>query len=64
MKKILDQQAVTHSAAGEFLHLMKALMAKLKVNSPIDFLAEFLLTEAQANDWGALSRKFCLSNTP
>ena len=31
LKKLLDQQNVTHKAAGEFLHLMKTLMAKLKV---------------------------------
>ena len=30
LKKCLDQQ-VTHQAAGEFLHVMKTLMAKLKV---------------------------------
>ncbi|KAG8215603.1 hypothetical protein J3R82DRAFT_7468 [Butyriboletus roseoflavus] len=28
----LDQQVVTHRSAGEFLHLMKTLMAKLKAN--------------------------------
>ncbi|KAF9231331.1 hypothetical protein BU15DRAFT_68421 [Melanogaster broomeanus] len=27
---LLDQQVVTHRAAGEFLHMMKTLMAKLK----------------------------------
>ncbi|KAI5998966.1 hypothetical protein F5J12DRAFT_928807 [Pisolithus orientalis] len=32
LKKCLDQQPVTHPAAGEFLHKMKALMAKLKAN--------------------------------
>ncbi|KAL4063347.1 hypothetical protein J3A83DRAFT_4404551 [Scleroderma citrinum] len=32
LKRRLDQQAVTHHAAGEFLHTMKALMAKLKAN--------------------------------
>jgi len=31
LKRRLDQQDVTHKAAGEFLHLMKTLMAKLKV---------------------------------
>ncbi|KAF9231472.1 hypothetical protein BU15DRAFT_68308 [Melanogaster broomeanus] len=32
IKKRLDHQQVTHNAAGEFLHLMKTLMAKLKAN--------------------------------
>ncbi|KIM52559.1 hypothetical protein SCLCIDRAFT_549343 [Scleroderma citrinum Foug A] len=32
LKRQLDQQAITHHAAGEFLHKMKALMAKLKAN--------------------------------
>ncbi|KAF9231816.1 hypothetical protein BU15DRAFT_81945 [Melanogaster broomeanus] len=32
LKRRLDQQVVTHKAAGEFLHLMKTLMAKLKAN--------------------------------
>ncbi|KAI9573409.1 hypothetical protein HD554DRAFT_2055827 [Boletus coccyginus] len=32
LKRRLDQQDVTHKAAGEFLHLMKSLMAKLKAN--------------------------------
>ncbi|KAF9231334.1 hypothetical protein BU15DRAFT_90941 [Melanogaster broomeanus] len=32
VKKRLDQQAITHRAAGEFLHMMKTLMAKLKAN--------------------------------
>ena len=31
LKRRLDQQVITHHAAGEFLHKMKALMAKLKV---------------------------------
>ncbi|KAF8548768.1 hypothetical protein OG21DRAFT_684156 [Imleria badia] len=32
LKRQLDKQAVTHRSAGEFLHLMKTLMAKLKAN--------------------------------
>lgn len=35
LKKRLDQQPVTHPAAGEFLHTLKTLMAKLKVSSII-----------------------------
>ena len=31
VKRQLDKQSVTHRSAGEFLHLMKTLMAKLKV---------------------------------
>ncbi|KAI6035782.1 hypothetical protein EDC04DRAFT_2880315 [Pisolithus marmoratus] len=32
LKRYLDQQVVTHHAAGEFLHKVKTLMAKLKAN--------------------------------
>ncbi|KAF9233644.1 hypothetical protein BU15DRAFT_90252 [Melanogaster broomeanus] len=32
VKRRLDRQVMTHKAAGEFLHLMKTLMAKLKAN--------------------------------
>ncbi|KAH7884451.1 hypothetical protein F5I97DRAFT_1937890 [Phlebopus sp. FC_14] len=32
LKRRLDKQVVTHQAAGEFLHMMKTLMAKLKAN--------------------------------
>ncbi|KAF8548559.1 hypothetical protein OG21DRAFT_1422875 [Imleria badia] len=32
LKRQLDKQVVTHRSAGEFLHLMKMLMAKLKAN--------------------------------
>ena len=31
LKRRLDQQPVTHRSAGQFLHMMKTLMAKLKV---------------------------------
>ena len=31
LKRRLDQQAITHRSAGEFLDIMKTLMAKLKV---------------------------------
>ncbi|KAI9571051.1 hypothetical protein HD554DRAFT_2017581 [Boletus coccyginus] len=32
LKRQLDKQVVTHRSAGEFLHTMKTLMAKLKAN--------------------------------
>ncbi|KAJ6620549.1 hypothetical protein B0H10DRAFT_1945867 [Mycena sp. CBHHK59/15] len=32
LKKSLDQQEITHPAAGEFLHTLKTLMAKIKAN--------------------------------
>ena len=35
LKRRLDQQVITHHAAGEFLHKMKALMAKLKVRKEL-----------------------------
>lgn len=31
LKKRLDRQEISHPSAGEFLHTMKTLMAKLKV---------------------------------
>jgi heme A synthase len=34
LKRKLDQQATSHHTAGEFLHRLKTLMAKLKVYSP------------------------------
>jgi hypothetical protein len=34
LKRKLDQQATSHHTAGEFLHTLKTLMAKLKVCSP------------------------------
>ncbi len=33
LKKRLDQQSISHPVAGEFLHTIKTLMAKLKVSS-------------------------------
>ncbi|KAJ7430289.1 hypothetical protein FB451DRAFT_1500209, partial [Mycena latifolia] len=32
MKRLLDKQEITHRTAGEFLHTLKTLMAKLKAN--------------------------------
>jgi hypothetical protein len=32
LKRDLDKQSITHSAAGEFLHKLKILMAKLKAS--------------------------------
>ncbi|KAJ7931787.1 hypothetical protein B0H13DRAFT_2227876 [Mycena leptocephala] len=32
MKRLLDKQEITHKTAGEFLHTLKTLMAKLKAN--------------------------------
>ena len=61
MKRLLDRQVVTHQSAGEFLHLMKTLMAKLRVRvvSWKTRTSRVLLTREhlQANDWGAVSRK-------
>jgi hypothetical protein len=34
LKRKLDQQSTSHHTAGEFLHTLKTLMAKLKVCSP------------------------------
>ncbi|KAH9047481.1 hypothetical protein EDB83DRAFT_2317547 [Lactarius deliciosus] len=45
LKRRLDLQSVSHPTAGEFLHTIKTLMAKLKLD-----------IFQQANDWGALSQ--------
>jgi hypothetical protein len=34
LKKRLDLQTISHPSAGEFLHTIKTLMAKLKVGPP------------------------------
>ena len=38
LKKKLDQQSTSHHTAGEFLHTLKTLMAKLKVHLPTFFI--------------------------
>ncbi|KAI0250860.1 hypothetical protein BJV78DRAFT_1282923 [Lactifluus subvellereus] len=48
LKKQLDLQKISHRTAGEFLHTIKTLMAKLK--------ARFHGSLSMANDWGALSQ--------
>jgi len=55
LKRRLDLQKTFHSTAGEFLHTIKTLMAKLKVRVSISISADFDAS-FQANDWGALSR--------
>jgi len=55
LKKRLDLQTISHPVAGEFLHTIKTLMAKLRVSSLFSPLFQGL-TFPQANDWGALSR--------
>ncbi|KAH9039451.1 hypothetical protein EDB83DRAFT_2411806, partial [Lactarius deliciosus] len=39
VKKKLDQQGTSHNTAGEFLHTLKTLMAKLKVPSVLENMA-------------------------
>jgi hypothetical protein len=57
LKKRLDLQKVSHPTAGEFLHRIKTLMAKLKVRHPFAFSDIVLSVFLQTNDWGALSRR-------
>jgi hypothetical protein len=38
LKRKLDQQSTSHHTAGEFLHTLKTLMAKLKVHLPTFFI--------------------------
>ncbi|KIJ07204.1 hypothetical protein PAXINDRAFT_19596 [Paxillus involutus ATCC 200175] len=57
VKRCLDQQVVTHRAAGEFLHMMKTLMAKLKVSVPyFGITSRPNARKSKANDWGAISQ--------
>ncbi|KAF9231332.1 hypothetical protein BU15DRAFT_68422 [Melanogaster broomeanus] len=42
LKRLLDQQVVTHRAAGEFLHTIKTLMAKLKVETLASHRAQLI----------------------
>ncbi|KIJ06916.1 hypothetical protein PAXINDRAFT_19882 [Paxillus involutus ATCC 200175] len=57
VKRRLDQQVVTHRAAGEFLHMMKTLMAKLKVSDPhFGITSRPNARKSKANDWGAISQ--------
>lgn len=59
LKKLLDSQKSPHSTAGEFLHTIKTLMAKLKVYPfPACYLPLLFDTLWQANDWRALSRLY------
>jgi len=37
LKRALDEQPITHPNAGAFLHTLKTLMAKLKVNNSQKF---------------------------
>jgi hypothetical protein len=61
LKTRLEQQPVTHKSAGDFLRVLKMLMAKLKVGTctaiPIGVLTEISF---QACDWGALDRRYQL----
>jgi hypothetical protein len=57
LKRRLDLQKVSHPTAGEFLHTIKTLMAKLKVCNLSRSQGYVLIVYLQANDWGALSRR-------
>ena len=56
LKRQLDLQKVSYPTAGEFLHTIKMLMAKLKVCHLFVSTNIVLIIYLQANDWGALSR--------
>ena len=59
LKTRLEGQPVTHKSAGDFLRVLKMLMAKLKVGTRTALLID-VLTETlfQACDWGALDRRY------
>jgi hypothetical protein len=60
LKRRLDQQPTSHHTAGEFLHTLKTLMAKLKVCS-LPFICRADCGFApKANDWGAMSRGYTI----
>ena len=44
LKRKLDQQSTSHHTAGEFLHTLKTLMAKLKVCLPTYYLGGLLIS--------------------
>ena len=57
LKRRLDLQKCSHPTAGEFLHTIKTLMAKIKVFHFIFFVGVVVLSvHLQTNDWRALSR--------
>ena len=47
LKKRLDLQKVSHPAAGEFLHTIKTLMAKLKVRSLFSSRLKFMTSASR-----------------
>ena len=54
---MLRKQNITHPTAGVFLHTLKTLMAKLKVDGFNTNVLRELIYLVQANDWGALDRE-------
>jgi hypothetical protein len=55
LKRQLDKQKLTHKTAGEFLHVMKTLMAKLKVRSRHRTFFEGMIPNTRRQMIGALS---------
>ena len=57
LKGRLDLQKISHLTAGEFLHTIKTLMAKIMVCF-LFFVADIIVLSVymQTNDWGAISR--------
>jgi len=55
LKRRLDKQKLTHKTAGEFLHVVKTLMAKLKVRLINDALWEGLNPNFHRQMIGVLS---------
>ena len=62
LKARLEKQPVTHKSAGEFLRVLKMLMAKLKVRPHTACAIDVSLRCVQACDWGALDRRYKLQN--
>ncbi|KAI0294252.1 hypothetical protein B0F90DRAFT_1670558 [Multifurca ochricompacta] len=58
LKKRLDQQDVSHPAAGEFLHTTKTLMAKLKLTLLTETMAEHRTKSLSAHLATALATGF------
>jgi hypothetical protein len=46
LRKFLDKDSASHEAAGVFLHKLKMLMAKLKVNLLISHLPLLLISQS------------------
>ena len=62
LKARLEKQPVTRKSAGEFLRVLKMLMARLKVRADTACAIDVSLICVQACDWGVLDRQYKTQN--